>query len=259
MFVDTGVSFLLQTVLDLGAAKKNLVAKVAGAGSLLGQEDIFTIGRRNYLVLSEILRRSGIHIQAEDVGGREPVPVSGHGRRRHDGPVRNPGGHSMSLKHEIASKVTALPALPDVLVKLREYCNDPEVDYAELVEAHRDGRRVDLQHPASGQFGLLRLHGHDQLDPVRHDAARTQAHPPDGPGPLRGAHARDGVDGYMLDAGQLWDHTLAVAMVSEKLAANVQGVEPSDVFTAGMLHDMGKTVLGDVRPGRDPRDPASGP
>lgn len=69
MFVDTGVSFLLQTVLDLGAAKKNLVAKVAGAGSLLGQEDIFTIGRRNYLVLSEILRRSGIHIQAEDVGG----------------------------------------------------------------------------------------------------------------------------------------------------------------------------------------------
>lgn len=69
MFVDTGVTSLLQAIYGMGAQKKNLIAKVAGAGSPLGKEKIFKIGQRNYTVLRKVLWKNNILIQAEDVGG----------------------------------------------------------------------------------------------------------------------------------------------------------------------------------------------
>jgi chemotaxis protein CheD len=69
MFVDTGLTALLQGIFDRGGQKKNLVAKVAGAGSPLGKEKIFKIGQRNYTVVRKILWKNNILIQAEDVGG----------------------------------------------------------------------------------------------------------------------------------------------------------------------------------------------
>jgi putative nucleotidyltransferase with HDIG domain len=52
------------------------------------------------------------------------------------------------------------------------------------------------------------------------------------------------VPGYDLTAGDLWRHSIAVAIAAEALVKNkrVGGVE--DVFTAALLHDAGKIVLG---------------
>jgi len=52
------------------------------------------------------------------------------------------------------------------------------------------------------------------------------------------------VSGYDLVPGDLWRHAVAVAVASEGLAKllNVGGVE--EIFTAGLLHDVGKMVLG---------------
>lgn len=52
------------------------------------------------------------------------------------------------------------------------------------------------------------------------------------------------VSGYDLAPGDLWRHAVAVAVSSEGLAKllNVGGVE--EIFTAGLLHDVGKMVLG---------------
>lgn len=52
------------------------------------------------------------------------------------------------------------------------------------------------------------------------------------------------VSGYDLEMGELWRHAIAVSVAAEGLAAelNVQGI--SEVFTAALLHDMGKLVLG---------------
>lgn len=71
MFVDTGVSALLRAVYDRGAHKKDLIARVAGAGSPLGQEMIFKIGQRNYAVVRKVLWKNNILIAAENVGGPE--------------------------------------------------------------------------------------------------------------------------------------------------------------------------------------------
>lgn len=69
MFTDTGVPALLQAVLDLGAHKRNLVAKVAGAARLLDEKGTFKIGERNYIVLRKVLWKNNMLIAAEDTGG----------------------------------------------------------------------------------------------------------------------------------------------------------------------------------------------
>lgn len=69
MFVDTGVSALLQTVFNMGATRKNLVAKMAGAAQMLDERGIFKIGERNQTMLRKILWKNDILIKSEDIGG----------------------------------------------------------------------------------------------------------------------------------------------------------------------------------------------
>jgi len=69
MFVDTGVPQLLQKMFDLGATRKNIVAKVAGCGQLMDEKKLFKIGERNYTVLRKVLWKNNILIASEDVYG----------------------------------------------------------------------------------------------------------------------------------------------------------------------------------------------
>lgn len=76
MFTDTGATRLIQAVLDMGASKKRLVAKLAGAAAPLDTHNSFQIGERNYTVLRKVLWKNGILIAGEDVGGRSPRTMS---------------------------------------------------------------------------------------------------------------------------------------------------------------------------------------
>lgn len=69
MFTDTGVPLVLQSMLDLGAQKRSIIAKVAGAAKLLDETDTFRIGERNKVVLRKVLWKNNILIAAEDTGG----------------------------------------------------------------------------------------------------------------------------------------------------------------------------------------------
>ena len=71
MFTDTGVPALLQAVFNLGAERRNIVAKVAGASSLLDDKGLFRIGERNYTILRKVLWKNNILIATEDVGGTQ--------------------------------------------------------------------------------------------------------------------------------------------------------------------------------------------
>lgn len=69
MFTDTGAPMLIKSVFDLGAARHNLIVKVAGASQLLEERKLFKIGERNVNILRKVLWKNGILILAEDVGG----------------------------------------------------------------------------------------------------------------------------------------------------------------------------------------------
>jgi len=69
MFTDTGITALLQAIFNMGAVRNRLIAKVAGASSLLDEKGLFKIGERNYTVLRKILWKNNILIAGEDIGG----------------------------------------------------------------------------------------------------------------------------------------------------------------------------------------------
>ena len=72
LYVDTGVTALLQAVLRKGASKRRLVVKVAGAARMFDGQDHFRTHKRNYTILRKILWKNNLLINAERVGGRVP-------------------------------------------------------------------------------------------------------------------------------------------------------------------------------------------
>lgn len=50
-------------------------------------------------------------------------------------------------------------------------------------------------------------------------------------------------EGYLLKKGQLWRHSVATALVAQKLASRFTSINGSIIFTAALLHDVGKLAL----------------
>ena len=56
---------------------------------------------------------------------------------------------------------------------------------------------------------------------------------------------KDSIAGYDLPKGELWRHSIAVSIAADVLVKSLQISEAEEVFTAALLHDIGKLVLGD--------------
>jgi chemotaxis protein CheD len=70
MFVDTGVPLLFRSAYKLDAEKHRIIIKTVGGADLLSFGNTFTgIGQRNYEALTDILKRNGVRLRAQDVGG----------------------------------------------------------------------------------------------------------------------------------------------------------------------------------------------
>jgi chemotaxis protein CheD len=76
MFIDTGVSAILQTLFDMGAQRRTLLAKVAGGAQIMDDKGMFNIGERNNTVVRKVLWKNNILISGEDVGGTVPRTLS---------------------------------------------------------------------------------------------------------------------------------------------------------------------------------------
>jgi len=53
------------------------------------------------------------------------------------------------------------------------------------------------------------------------------------------------VPGYDLPRGGLWRHSVAVAVAADRLVQSLKITQADEVFTAALLHDIGKMILGD--------------
>jgi len=56
---------------------------------------------------------------------------------------------------------------------------------------------------------------------------------------------RKGGKGYVLQAKDLWEHAVAVALMSQILCRKIQGREDQTLYTAALLHDVGKVIMGE--------------
>lgn len=150
----------------------------------------------------------------------------------------------MRRREEILAQIRDVPSLPAVVLKLREYLNDPDVDFralARVIEYDPGLTANVLQLANSAYFGWSR-----EIASIKEAITRL--------GTERifqmvlcmsvAPTVRKPVRGYGLAPGVLWRHSVATALGAEKLAGRADSGEVGDAFTAGLLHDVGKVVLG---------------
>jgi chemotaxis protein CheD len=71
MFVDQGIPLLFKQLKAEGAEPKNLKVYVVGGATFTNDEnDLFSIGLRNFVAACETLRKLKLPLTAKDVGGR---------------------------------------------------------------------------------------------------------------------------------------------------------------------------------------------
>lgn len=59
-----------------------------------------------------------------------------------------------------------------------------------------------------------------------------------------GAVMNKSIPGYNMPPGNLWRHSIAVSIAAEALVKDKKNIDSEDFFTAALLHDVGKLVLG---------------
>ena len=148
------------------------------------------------------------------------------------------------MRRAILEQVASLPPMPASVARLTQRLGDPEISLAELsAEIQYDPglTATVLRLANSVVFGLPRAVHSLQEAVVRWGTRRVFQ--------LAVAAQLQGVlgtavKGYGLPQGERWRHAVAVALVSERLALQEGGVAADVAFTAGLLHDAGKLVLG---------------
>ncbi|MDF2906578.1 MAG: cheD [Herbinix sp.] len=70
-FADTGIDLLIRRMMDIGADRRSLIAKIAGGAQMFAfsnNSDMMRIGERNVEATKVKLAELGISIRAEDTG-----------------------------------------------------------------------------------------------------------------------------------------------------------------------------------------------
>jgi putative nucleotidyltransferase with HDIG domain len=145
---------------------------------------------------------------------------------------------------EILEKVDALPPFPAVLHKVLALLQDPLVSADRIVDAVRFDPSITANVLKVCNSALLG--GSRKVSSLKDALVRIGNKPL-----LRVILSAGGsavlqreVPGYDLERGMLWRHSVLCALLCESLCDVVGYGRTDKAFTAGLLHDVGKVVLG---------------
>lgn len=177
-------------------------------------------------------RRSGQVARQQEARNVEPTPRV---------PETTPA--PISLKSQVLASVKDLPPMPQVAYKAREILADDDSSFSDLARvieadqaiAARVLKIANSPYYGSGgkitslQQGAVFL-GMKTLEELLTLACASSVLSSD-------------LDGYGLEAGALWQHSLAAAACARGIAKRVDPKLKNDAFSAGLIHDCGKLVL----------------
>lgn len=69
MFADVGIPKMFNEAYKLGAIKERLIVYAVGGSQIMDDNQVFNIGKRNYMILRKMFWKNGILIASEDIGG----------------------------------------------------------------------------------------------------------------------------------------------------------------------------------------------
>jgi len=149
-----------------------------------------------------------------------------------------------SPKKKIAREIASFPSIPQAAAKILAMLDNPNTSAEEIgaVLRYDAGLTANiLKLTNSSYFGLpskvasvrqaLVLLGWKKLAHLIMTACVS-------------AIMDKAVPGYGLPMGELWRHSIAVSVVAEGLAKELEMTGVDEIFTAALLHDVGKLVLG---------------
>ena len=151
----------------------------------------------------------------------------------------------MAVKVEnIASLLKSFPSMPGAAIKLLALIDDPDVSVSQIEDI--------LRHDAGLTANILKLANSAYFGIPSKVGSVRQAVLILGLKRLIqmviascvGAIMDKPVPGYDLPPGELWRHAIAVSVAAEGLVNELQVGASEEIFTAALLHDVGKLVLG---------------
>ena len=150
----------------------------------------------------------------------------------------------MIERKAILAQINSVPSMPSVVMELRKYLSDPDVNFDKLAKVieYDPGLTVNvLQLANSAYFGWSRT-----IQTVKDAITRLGTNRVFqmvlcmSVAPL----VRKPIRGYDTDSEGLWQHSIATAIAAEQMVLKLGLRNLDEAFTAGLLHDMGKIVLG---------------
>lgn len=150
----------------------------------------------------------------------------------------------MSRVEEILNIANHIPPFPKVALQVMKMLDNPEVQAKDLAEFIQYDSAITanlLKTCNAAYFGLTRKVSSldDALVVVGQDILKDII--------IASSSARfykgGAGEGYKLEQGDLWKHSVATAIMAKLISAHFKEVDPGLAFTAGLLHDIGKRFL----------------
>jgi len=149
----------------------------------------------------------------------------------------------MSLTEKILDTMDRIKPFPQVVVKVLHLLEDPDIPASRIMEVVRYDPVITmrlLQVCNSALFGLKRrVESLQQAMIILGSQAMMRLIVAFGALDL----LRTPLSGYGLERGELLDHSVACATLSQSLLKELNFPEDHAVFTGAILHDVGKLVL----------------
>jgi len=147
-------------------------------------------------------------------------------------------------KREIISRMNSFPSMSGIAAKVLKLLDDPDASADQVEQLLKQDPSLTanlLKLTNSAYFGIP-----SKVGSVRHAIAML--------GWKRlsklvmaacvSAITDREIPGYDLQPGVLWQHSVAVSVTAEGLMRELKVAESDEIFTAALLHDLGKLILG---------------
>lgn len=148
-----------------------------------------------------------------------------------------------ALKKQILRKVTQLPAMPQTVLKARQIMSSDSSSFNELAEVLKTDQAIAskiLKLSNSAYYGMR-----GKISSLQHASVVLGLNALKEIIVLAGSSSMLAatLEGYGLDAGDLWQHSLGTAFGAKLIAERKAPELMEDAFVAGLIHDCGKLVL----------------
>ena len=145
---------------------------------------------------------------------------------------------------QILSKVKSFPSMPGAAVELLSLIDDPEVSVAQIETILRNDPGLTaniLKLANAAYFGIPHKVGSVNQAVIILGLKRLIQMVI---ATCVSAVMDRSVPGYDISPGELWRHSLGVSVAAEGLVNELRIEAAEEIFTAALLHDVGKLVLG---------------